>query len=343
MPSHERSSARRRNVRLLLGAVGMLVLLAGAGAVYQSASERRDLRRWPAPGVLVDVGGRRLHLRCVGAGAPTVVLEAGLGDDLFTWARVQDSIAGFARVCAYDRAGYGWSDPGPAPRTSAQEVGELHALLGSAHLPPPYVLVGHSMGGLNVRLYAFRYPREVAGLVLVDPSQETQFERMPMPTTIRVLYALTSLTAPLGLPRLIISHLAAETVAPDSAEAVARRQALGLRTSALRATGAELAEFDESMAEVRAARRPLGTLPLVVISAGRMESGLGVTKAEAAERRRIFSALQEEIARTSSAGRRVTAAGSGHYVQLEQPALVMRSVREVVNTVQARVGGTGAP
>jgi Lysophospholipase len=251
------------------------------------------------------------HLRCVGAGAPTVVLEAGLGDGLLTWARVQDSIAGFASVCAYDRAGYGWSDPGPAPRTSAREIAELHALLGAAHLPPPYVLVGHSMGGLNVRLYAFRYPREVAGLVLVDPSQETQFERMPMPTTIRVLYAVTSLTAPLGLPRFVISHFAGEPATPDSADAVALRQALGLRTSALRATNAELVGFGESMAEVLVARRPLGALPLVVISAARMESGLGVTRAEAVDRRRIFSALQEEIARTSSAGRRVTAAGSG--------------------------------
>jgi len=343
MTSHEGPPARRRGTRLLLGAVGTLALLAVAGAIYQSASERRDLRRWPAPGVLVDVGGRRLHLLCVGAGAPTVVLEAGLGDGLLTWARVQDSIAGFARVCAYDRAGYGWSEPGPAPRTSAREVGELHALLGAAHLPPPYVLVGHSMGGLNVRLYAFRYPREVAGLVLVDPSQETQFERMPMPTTIRVLYAVTSLTAPLGLPRLVISHFASETAAPDSADAVALRQALGLRTSALRATNAELVGFGESMAEVLAARRSLGALPLVVISAGRMESGLGVTRAEAVDRRRIFSALQEEIARTSSAGRRVTAAGSGHYVQLEQPGLVIQSVREVVETVRTQAEGAAAP
>jgi pimeloyl-ACP methyl ester carboxylesterase len=293
------------------------------------------MRRWPAPGVLVSIGDRRLHLRCVGTGAPVVVLEAGLGDGLLTWDAVQDSIAAFTRVCAYDRAGFGWSDPGPAPRTSAQEVGELHALLRAAALPAPYVLVGHSMGGLNVRMYTFRFPGEVAGLVLVDPSQETQFARMPMPATIRVVYALMSLTAPVGLPRLV-AHFVGPTVPADSAEAAARGQALGLRTSALRATGAELASFGESMVQVGAARRPLGALPLVVISASRMESGLGVTRAEAAERRRIFSALQEEIARSSSAGRRVTAEGSGHYVQLERPAIVIGSVRQVVETARAR-------
>jgi pimeloyl-ACP methyl ester carboxylesterase len=321
--------------RLLLGALGILLVLLVSGAIYQSTSERRDMRRWPAPGVLVSIGDRRLHLRCVGTGAPVVVLEAGLGDGLLTWDAVQDSIAAFTRVCAYDRAGFGWSDPGPAPRTSAQEVGELHALLRAAALPAPYVLVGHSMGGLNVRMYTFRFPGEVAGLVLVDPSQETQFARMPMPATIRVLYALMSLTAPVGLPRLV-AHFVGPTVPADSAEAAARGQALGLRTSALRATGAELASFGESMVQVGAARRPLGALPLVVISASRMESGLGVTRAEAAERRRIFSALQEEIARSSSAGRRVTAEGSGHYVQLERPAIVIGSVRQVVETARAR-------
>ena len=124
------------------------------------------------PGKLVNVGGYRLHLNCTGKSGPTVVLIAGAGDFSFDWGLVQPDVARFTRVCSYDRGGIAWSDPGPTPRTMKQDAYELHTLLKAARIKAPYVLVGHSIGGLIARIYAERYPNEVAGMVLVDSTHE---------------------------------------------------------------------------------------------------------------------------------------------------------------------------
>src|ERR1700689_1482175 len=157
----------------------MVILLALAGASYQAIETRLDARRFPENGRLVDVGGYRLMLNCTGVGSPTVILESGFGDVSIEWRAVQPQIAKFSRVCSYDRAGYGGSDPGPMPRTSLQIARELHALLKNAGEIPPYVLVGSSFGGYNVRVYNGLYPNEVAGIVLADATQEDQYELLP--------------------------------------------------------------------------------------------------------------------------------------------------------------------
>lgn len=151
----------------MLCPVAVLVALLAAGAVYQTIATAREAKTFPAPGQLVDVGGHRLHLKCEGQGAPVVVLDSGNGDGLMVWSLVQPLLARTTTVCAYDRAGYGWSEPGPGPRPSGRAVTELHALLRNAGLKAPFVLVGHPFGCMNVRLYASRYPDEVAGVVLV--------------------------------------------------------------------------------------------------------------------------------------------------------------------------------
>ena len=158
---------------MVFGAI--LVTLPAVGFVYQSLSNRQDAKRNPEPGRLVDVGGYRLKANCMGAGSPSVVLESGLGDMSAEWTRVQPEIAKFTRVCSYDRAGYGGSDAGPMPRTSAQIARELHTLLQNAKENPPYLLVGHSFGGYNVRVFNGTYPNEVMGIVLVDATQEDQY------------------------------------------------------------------------------------------------------------------------------------------------------------------------
>lgn len=183
----------------------------------------------------VDVGDRKLRVSCAGVGGPTVVFEAGLGETLETWKRVLPPVARFTRACAYDRAGLGRSDPGPLPRTASRIVEDLRSLLARAHVPPPYVLVGHSFGGLCVRLYASRWPQEVAGLVLVEATHEDYPAR-----------ERTQRTA---------EHIKMET-------------SLALAAAAARS---EFASLEESAREVREAG-PLPDIPIVVVSASRAGS-----------------------------------------------------------------------
>jgi pimeloyl-ACP methyl ester carboxylesterase len=170
------SSTARRNIRrigkALLGLVVILLALAVAGAIYQAIATKLAERAYPAPGEMVDVGGYSLHINCVGQGSPTVVLDAGSGGFSAQWVRVQREVSGTTRVCAYDRAGMGWSEMGPDPRDARQITGELHTLLSEAGIEGPYVLVGHSFGGMYMQTYAARYPDEVAGVALVDSSTD---------------------------------------------------------------------------------------------------------------------------------------------------------------------------
>lgn len=168
--------------RILLGLVITLVALCAIGATYQAIGARADKRNFPPPGQLYDVGGYRLHLYCTGpqdTGNPAVILETLSGGTSANWAWVQPEIAKVTRVCSYDRAGRGWSDPSPRPQTLLQTVKDLHTLLQKAEIAGPYVLVGHSIGGIYVRKYAADYPGEVVGIVLVDASHPDQFVRVP--------------------------------------------------------------------------------------------------------------------------------------------------------------------
>src|SRR5918993_1143899 len=177
------TTARRliRRIRMpLLGLVVALLVLAVAGAIYQAIATERAERAYPPPGQMVGVGGHSLHINCVGRGSPTVVLDAGSGGFSAHWVRVQREVSGTTGVCSYDRAGMGWSEMGPEPRDVKQISIELHTLLKGASIEGPYVLVGHSFGGLYVRTYAARYPDEVAGVVLVDSSSPKQVSHQPV-------------------------------------------------------------------------------------------------------------------------------------------------------------------
>ncbi len=179
-----RSGTARRIMRwtwrALLWLMVALLVLAVVGAIYQAIATERAERAYPPPGEMVDVGGYRLHINCVGQGSPTVVLDGGSGEMSAQWVRVQQEVSGTTRVCAYDRAGMGWSEMGPDPRDAKQITSELHTLLKGAGIKGPYVLVGHSLGGLSMQTYAHRYPDEVAGVALVDSSIDTyQFSQRP--------------------------------------------------------------------------------------------------------------------------------------------------------------------
>lgn len=164
----------RWSKRVFKGLAAFIVILLLTGAIYQFVATKIDERNYQPPGKLIDVGGYRLHLNCIGEGTPTIVMDAGLDGDSLDWSGVQPEVAKFSRVCTYDRAGIGWSETGISPRTSQQIVTELHTLLSNAGVQAPFVLVGHSLAGINVQLYASQYPDEVAGMILVDSSHENQ-------------------------------------------------------------------------------------------------------------------------------------------------------------------------
>jgi pimeloyl-ACP methyl ester carboxylesterase len=155
--------------RAVTGLSIFTLALAITGMIYQTAASEADQRDYPPPGNLINANGYKMHIYCMGAGAPTIILDHAGGGSSLDWNLIQPKLAEHTRVCAYDRAGYGWSDYNPAPRTLDQQVNELHALLAGANESGPYILVGHSYGARVDRVFAAKYPDEVAGLVLMDP------------------------------------------------------------------------------------------------------------------------------------------------------------------------------
>lgn len=257
----------------------------------------------------VDLGGRRLRMACLGEGEPTVILEAGMGQPLETWRLVQPAVAEWARVVSYDRAGVGQSDPRPTPRSCLDIVSDLQALLEGARIPPPYVLVGHSLGGLVVRAHAQRFPEDVVGMVLVDAPHPAYPAR-----ALEVLPPeATGECAEVTESRRTFARMVQGTDDPDGPEAVA---------------------WGASLAQVLAAG-PLGERPLVVVSAGKPGDFAPDFPADlAVEITALVRECQRDLVRLSPKGKHLVAEASGHFVQLDQPELVVDAVRTVVEAVR---------
>jgi pimeloyl-ACP methyl ester carboxylesterase len=276
------------------------------------------------PGKLVDIGTHRLHIFCAGSGQPTVVIDSGLGGNSLEWIRVQRSLAPNVQICSYDRAGYGWSEPGPRPRTSSRIVDELFALLKKAEIAGPYVLVGHSFGGYTMQLFANRYPDETAGLVLVDSSHPEQFERFLAPP-IKVNLA------PSGRNRIMLLSPTPPLPAnlPDEVRPMVK--ALNLRAETRAAMGDELLDFRRSAQQVRNAR-DLPNVPLVVLTRGKRVWPL-TDRGQHMED--LWAQLQVELASGVQRVTHIIAAESGHHIHLDQPDLVADSVNMVVDLVRS--------
>jgi pimeloyl-ACP methyl ester carboxylesterase len=307
---------------------------------------------FPPPGKLVDVGGWRLHLNCTGevrASQPTVILEAGVGDFSVEWSLVQPGVAQFARVCSYDRAGDGWSDLGPHPRTLRQIVYELRTLLDKGGVKPPLVLVGHSYGGWLVRLYASTYPAEVAGMVLVEAGADNPRRMLPDGKLARSsdLVKGNPIPAVKVSGPLRVSDIPPEALSQMKAGAQKLAQspnepprdklppdAQRMRAWALAQVGhiaAAVNPFEhEELAGLRAARakgeHPLSDMPLIVLTRGKSEEEGPDGKAFEEEHRRDHAAM----AAMSRNGKLIVATRSGHHVQLDEPELVVKAIRDAL-------------
>lgn len=293
-----------------------------------------------APGTLVHLPGGPMHVRCRGQGSPTVILDAGLAGCSLDWLPVQHDVATFTRACAVDRPGYGWSAPRAGERSAGTIVQEIEDLLRAARMPGPYVLVGHSFGGLTMRLFAARNREMVRGLVLVDASHTAGLERLPRAywDAVRRKLRVARGIAPLG-----VLHLAAALgLVPEArlyarfplpARRLARRHLC--RSTTIVTTCRELDALARSEREVEAAGH-LDELPTVVLTSsltlhpGRdLPRGVSVT-----EMRAIWRTLQTELLQISSNSRQVIVEQSGHYIPLEQPRVVVQAIREVVALVR---------
>jgi pimeloyl-ACP methyl ester carboxylesterase len=311
------------------------------------------VRVQPPPGRLVALDTHRLHLHCAGDGQPAVVFDAALGASSLSWSLVHPHVSRFTRACVYDRAGFGWSDPGPMPRTAGRIADELHQLLQRSQIPPPYVLVGHSFGGLVMRLFTARHPGEVAGLILIEPAIPDEWAA-PSPEKRALVQRGTRLcgfgerAARLGIARLVAALVrggalgAARGLVKLVSRGGLRREDEGILAPIWRlppevrrllgamwaqpkffaALGSQIEHVCESAAEVQREVPPsYGDLPLLVMSA--QEASAPRLEADAA------------LARLSARGRHVLARDSGHWVPLDAPGLVVDAIAGIVRQVRS--------
>jgi pimeloyl-ACP methyl ester carboxylesterase len=307
-------------------ALGSAILAAAAGtasAAYQRIGDTRDRRQYPPPGRLIRAGGagRRLHLYEAGEGTPTVVIIPALNCNVLEWMHIVRELQQDTQVCVYDRAGIGWSDPPQrARRTIEGMAGDLHTLLAAAGLAPPFIIAGHSLGGVVARRFAADYPEQVCGLVLVDSSHENQAARFPWRegAGALLLYAMRWQARILGTRRLAatfglmpgLDAAIAREVPPEYMDAA---RSIALSTHSRRTTVAEM------LLAVRLRNEPpdLGSLLLAVLTRQPSDSP-------------VWSQLQDELAALSTSSQHLYARHAGHNIHLDEPEVVIEAIREMI-------------
>jgi pimeloyl-ACP methyl ester carboxylesterase len=314
--------------RLALVAVAGVALLAAAGALYQAACVAREATRFPPPGVLVDVGGRKLHIVCAGEGAPTVIFEgSGFGNSL-SFSRARTAVAAHTRVCSYDRLGTGWSDPGPDVVTVGVLADDLSALLPGASLPPPYILVPSSIGGLTVELFARRHPEQVAGLVFLDAANSDTFERRAsnLGLIARIGACLLPVAARVGALRVLD---------PWGLRSDAQAAALMYRSERWDTFCSFARGIAPSLEEFQSAPAFPADVPLVVLSHEKATEFLpGGLDSLAPELVGDWYPMQQRFAARSTRGSWRVVPGSGHLIASDQPEAVASTVLEMLAQVR---------
>lgn len=315
--------------RISLALVALLLIAVIAGFTYEQIARSAAERNFPPEGELISVGGHKLHFVRKGEGGPTVIFESGLepGGHL-PWFRVQDEIAKVTTTLSYDRAGILWSERGTNPKTGSAMATELHALLEGAGLPKPYILVGHSVAGITSRRFIAEYSDDIAGVVMVDASHPDQLQRLlelgqPTEAPPRLLMEAAS---SLGILRLLLSNTYPGTIESDD---------INLRANALQARGLS-GTLDEMinlplLAEEASAITSFGDIPLIVIT-GAAPDRFDIEGDEKLRTQMpiMWGELQADALTLSSDSKQVLATGSGHYIQPEEPEIVIDAIRELI-------------
>lgn len=317
------SKGKGRGCLTCLGRIMLLIIgLSIVGYIYEPIVEAAEMKAYPPPGQMVDVGGYHLHIHCTGTGSPTVVVESGWGDMSASWGWVQPEVAKTTRICTYDRAGMGWSELSPEPRTAREYAKELHTLLVKANESGPYVLVGHSMGGFTVIVYAHDYPDEVSGLVLVDTQD--------LPTSNVATYRLApkpggtpipALLARIGLVRLLGGPLGSVENLPDGDKQAYTAFAVAPRS--VQTFIDELKGMSEGGAQARAVTS-LGSLPIIVLSRGKDQDAK-------------HTAAQTALLQLSTNSQQLFAEQSGHPIHIEQPQNAIAAIVKMVEIVRQAI------
>jgi pimeloyl-ACP methyl ester carboxylesterase len=314
-------------IRFAVIALAVIATLVASGAIYQARSVEREAAQFPPPGLLVDIGGRKLHIVCIGAGAPAVIFEAsGFGNSL-SFSAAREEIAAHTRVCSYDRMGTGWSDPGPDVVSVGRLASDLQALLEQAAVPPPYILVPSSIGGLTVEMFARRHSEEVAGLVFLDAGNSDLFERRAADI------GFVARTGACFLP--ILARIGALRIWDPWELADAQAMALMHRTERWETFCGFARGISQSVQEFRDAPAFPADVPLVVLSHEKPTEFLPRSlESWAPEIVADWYPAQQRFASRSMRGSWRVVPGSGHLIASDQPKAVASTIVEMLAQVQ---------
>lgn len=326
----------RRSAKTILVFFGTTLVALVAGRIYEIRGEKRDRERLPQVGMSVDIGGRTLNIFCSGVGNPPVILESAGGPG-YMWTDIQPEIAKFTTACWYDRAGEGWSDAGPFPRTSVAIADDLRELLRRARIRGPYVLVGWSFGGLNIRVYNGLYPLEVAGLVLVDSAHEDEPKRAPKfflartaPKYLRYpAHLLLAFSEYFGILRITQFRVQSRvSLKRKQMIRALRQQPKSIATDIT--TGLSVPDSYKQAHEL--ARK--SDVPLIVLTAGKPQpwNDPEMARQAAAYQQVWMHEIQPQLAQLSSRGRQIILENSDHGIPDNAPEAIVSAVRDIVST-----------
>ena len=302
--------------------------------IWQAVMVARDRNAFPAPGTLVQTEHGTMHMITQGDQGPTVILETGMGHNSLVWNQVINKMSGPTRVVSYDRTGFGWSEDTGSERDCVTIAEELHAMLTKADIPPPYIMVGHSMGAMHVRVFKELYPRDVVGMVLLDPSHEEMMERLPpqfaesfngLDTIMNVYQIMTRL----GIPRILGMHQGRLLEDVDKPAYIA----LANRNSEIKTMAREIQAMQNNFVQTQGLNH-MGDLPLIVLSAGKHDPSPEFTPEVNSQITAIWRDLHQEITDLSTRGKQITVAQSGHNIHMEDPAAVVAAIEEILEQVR---------